>query len=92
MTMATPTTPTAYEALSRGLAALLARDRQPPCCDGSGRWIAEDEDIRAEAAEECHGCALLAPCAQAGESECWGIWAGADRSVRPTRRRDRKAS
>ncbi len=88
--MTTPTAPTAHEALSLVLAALLARDRRPPCCDGSGRWLSDDEAVRAQATEECGGCPLMEPCRAAGAEQSWGVWGGVDVSVRPTRRRERR--
>lgn len=80
-------TVTPYEALSRVLAGVLARDRQPPCCDGTGRWLSEDADLREQAVTECADCPLTEPCRAAGESETWGVWGVQDVSVRPSRRR-----
>lgn len=78
---------TAHDELSRVLAALLITDRQPRCCDGTGRWLSEDADLREQAVTECADCPLTDPCRAAGESETWGVWGGQDVSVRPSRRR-----
>ncbi len=85
--MTTPAAPTAHEDLSRVLAAVLARDRQPPCCDGTGRWLSDHAEIRAKAVELCGSCALIEPCRAAGESEDFGVWGAVDVSDRPTQRR-----
>lgn len=80
--------PTAHEDLSRVLAAVLARDRQPPCCDGTGRWLSDHAEIRAKAVELCGSCSLIEPCALAGESEDFGVWGGQDRTAQtPAQRR-----
>lgn len=89
--MTAPTHDDAAADLSRALAAMLHRDARPPCADGTGRWLAEDAELRDAAAQECAGCELLAPCAEAGAAETWGVWGGQDVSTRPSRRRAGRA-
>lgn len=75
--------------LAVALAAMLRRDALPPCCDGTGRWLSEDPQARAQAAQECAGCPLAEPCGAAGAERTFGVWGGVDVSTRPSRRRPR---
>lgn len=86
-------TTTAHERLAGALARVLDSGGRPPCCDGSGRWVSEETDVRAEATAECADCPLLGPCAAAADEsdERHHVWAGRDRTrkqraSRPARR------
>lgn len=43
-------------------------------------WLSESADERAEAALRCLDCPVLAACAEAGQYEPFGTWAGQDRT------------
>lgn len=82
---------TAHEALAAALGRVLADGLRPPCTDGTGRWTGDHAEIRAKAVELCGSCALIEPCALAGEDEDFGVWGAVDVSDRPTQRRRRAA-
>ena len=71
-------TPDAAKAHQRLAAALAAVDMPLPC-KTYGDPLSDDVALRQEAAEACPSCPLMAHCAEAGEHEAWGIWAGIDR-------------
>lgn len=79
----------AMDALSVALLALAERGELPACVrwpDGNP-WLSEDVEIRAEAAQACTGCPVMAACDRAAvESQVtFGVWAGRDRTGRAAR-------
>lgn len=81
---------TAHEDLLVALVDALRADRRIPC-SRSGAWVSSEARERAEAAEACQWCPVLAECATAAEStgERWGVWGGRDLTPkigRPRRR------
>lgn len=57
--------------------------RPVPCQDGTDRWLSEDPDQRAEAAELCPRCPVLDACRESADAhkEKFGVWAGVDRTA-----------
>lgn len=75
----------ALDALHEALTAALDA-RQPVPCRTPGRtalWTSDAHEERAEAAEACQACPILAPCRAAGRFERFGTWAGRDVTVKP---------
>lgn len=68
--------------LARALLDLDAARTPTPCQRPFAwrRFLSDDRDTRAAAALECPGCPILDLCADAGQSERFGVWGGRDRS------------
>lgn len=51
-----------------------------PCQEAPEAWVGDDQDLRAEAAEECLSCEFFVACQRAAESvkPKFGVWAGVD--------------
>ena len=72
-------TPAAARAHRRLAAALAALDLPLPCRT-YGDPLSDDVALRLEAAAACPSCPVMARCAEAGEHEQFGVWAGIDRT------------
>ena len=72
----TPAAARAHRRLADALAELTA----PLPCQRHGDALSDDVALRQEAAEACPSCPLMAHCAEAGEHEQFGVWAGIDRT------------
>lgn len=60
-----------------------------PCASTPGDlWCSDDQEEREAATHRCAGCAVIQLCGQYASSagESFGVWAGADRTVRPGRK------
>lgn len=82
----------AIDDLNRALANLAEWEMPPPCV-GSSSWVSEDHDERAMAARLClTSCPIVPECHAAAEAagERFGVWAGVDRSNKPTRTKTTK--
>ena len=74
--------------LHAALVDAAPRGNIPACAiNPDGGWLADDPHHRAAAAELCHGCPVLDPCAAVGQTERFGVWAGVDRTRPPKRPR-----
>jgi hypothetical protein len=86
----------ASERLLRALITIASQEQRTHCSDPglSELWLSDHEPERAEAARLCTGCPVLRPCRQAAEAqdERFGVWGGIDRSIRPGRPKEGKAS
>lgn len=81
---------TAWETLTAALISLRDRDQRTPCQSRHrNRWTSDDAEDREWAAAACRLCPLVAECAAAAEEtrERHYVWAGVDRTARPTKRR-----
>ena len=76
---------TPHESLTRALLDLADNGRRTPCQIDPPRFTSDDWHERAEAAEQCRPCPVLAACDAVGATEPAWVWAGADRTPTPAR-------
>jgi hypothetical protein len=76
----------ARQALDLALVNLAAAGGRPRCGEPGTRayWTSDDAAERAQAANWCTGCRVLAECGEAADEqrETFGVWAGVDRTPR----------
>jgi|JI10StandDraft_1071094.scaffolds.fasta_scaffold387317_3 hypothetical protein len=76
---------TPHESLTRALLDLADVGRRTPCQLDPDPFTSDDWHQRAEAAEQCQPCPVLAACDAVGALERWHVWGGAERTPSPTR-------
>lgn len=70
----------AHTILTLAVEAALERGTRIPCRDRP-EWLSDDPEERAEAAEACRPCPVLALCEQAANTrprQQFGVWAARD--------------
>ena len=80
---------TPHEALTRALIDLADERRRTPCQLDPDPFTSDDWHERAEAAEQCRPCPVLAACDAVGAAEPAHVWGALDRT--PTTRGTRTA-
>ncbi len=80
---------TPHESLNRALLNLADTDRRTPCQLDPDPFTSDDWHERAEAAEQCRPCPVLAACDAVGDLEKFHVWGGSDRT--PTTRKQMSA-
>lgn len=71
---------TPHEALTRALLDLADKGRRTPCQLDPDPFTSDERHERAEAAEQCRPCAVLAVCDAVGAGEGFHVWGGSDRT------------
>jgi hypothetical protein len=68
----------ANDKLTRALIATARQGLRWYCADAGDLWLSEWEAERAEAVLLCQGCPIIAPCAEVGRFQTFGVFGGRD--------------